>query len=866
MKKFMVAILFLIPLIIVMTVNISGMIISATVKISVESILLKNRGEYINDVYINFNEYDDVNKYYLIDTVCYPKLAKVNLGWSSSDPSVAYVIDGKVFFVGYGEVTITTYSNENININARCNFYVSGDTIYSIDIIEYGQQDIEENININVFHRILLDKIIIPANALKDKIISWSSSDINIVTVDDNGVITGKSIGICDVTISIAEEDKIITDNVTINVLPSNNILRKEEIYISGNSVDISNYTTNNGYSMTTSGSGTIEDTTLTYTGSGRGEVILEINYNGTISELVVNFTDGNYLLGFRNLDILQSTKWKEGNIIWAGSANLVLTPIVLNDDYNGNMPEIAWKSSDLETIRVEDGRIYALDGGLADITISSEGFVDGVLSMEVTSPMESVSLVLDKFDDIKGIEGVRVFGIKSYHYDENEVGYIDNTLQLKVNSFRPLDAEQIYDYRSSNTDYATIDENGIITFKEAGINKNVFIYIVARYSVSARPVSDYYEFHIVEGVNIGLDVNAQDNTVENPNYETYNSMKEILENNEIRNNVVLHCDVYLPINGNCYTLHGSIYGNGYKYDGQYYIDKLNGSNMFNVNYNYFVDELFIRNLTINSSFPTDDFMVYLNNGGIPISITSNVEEMAGKIFIMKYCIMQYAFSHFYICGGNVLIEGSILRNTAGPTISCITDHNNVPEVTLKNNIFSNIIAPIMIMLTNFNLTDKVPMEAYGTLNLVGNNYIYNWKEIQDVRADIIPEGTLPGNFNSMFNDIINDTMRKELKGDKYKAAKVDGKDPITGFKKEYINFSILVIGIWREASSFHLNYDPAAFNSNLVDVAKTDIGTLIGSSLNYPCYVLSPINNLTVPNETYELDSKTLKRLRGEY
>ena len=52
-----------------MTVNVSG-IISAAVNISVEQIILKYRGEEIDYVDINFNEYDEY-KYYKIDAVCY---------------------------------------------------------------------------------------------------------------------------------------------------------------------------------------------------------------------------------------------------------------------------------------------------------------------------------------------------------------------------------------------------------------------------------------------------------------------------------------------------------------------------------------------------------------------------------------------------------------------------------------------------------------------------------------------------------------------------------------------------------------------------------------------------------------------------
>ena len=868
MKKIMIAILFLIPLIIIMSVNVSGMIISATVKISVESIILKNRGEYIDDVYINFNEYNDVNKYYKIDTVCYPKLAQVHLLWESSDEGIARVEDGKVYFTGYGEVTISALSFDNININARCNFYVSGDTIYSIDIIEYGQEDIQENINMAVYERKLLDKIIIPSNALKDKIISWSSSNNNIATIDDNGVITANSTGVTNITITIMEDDKVNSDSITVNVLPSNTILKKDELYISGNTVNISDFTTSNDYSITVlSGDGELIGKELNYTGSGVGEVLLQLNYYGVISELIVNFTDGNYLLGFKNLDVLQKTAWGKGNIIWAGSANTVLTPIVLNDDYAGAIPVIQYSSSDHDTLTVHNGRLYALDGGTADITISAEGFIDGVLAMKVLLPMESVSLSYDKADDIRGIEGVRVFGIKTYHYDENEVGYIDNTLKLKVNSFRPLEAEQIYDYSSSNMEYATVDEDGIITFLPAGIGHSVYIYITARYSVSAKPVNDYYEFQLVDGVNVGLDVNSSENNDLTPNFDTYAVIKEILQNNTTPNNVVMHANIYVPIaadGGGGYTAYGSIFGNGYKYDAQFLVKDFSTANI-NVDFNFISQELEFRNVTFNSAYPTDDFMVYKENGGTFFTVGNDDSIVGDKKLIMKYCCIQYSFSNVYLAGGNVIFDGCVLRNTAGPTINVQSDPNRAPNVTIKNCIFSNIIAPIVTMYTYFDLNNTEPLDKYATLNLLGTNYVYNWKEIQNIQVDIIPSGSLPNGYADIFNAQINKTVRQELKQAKFDEIKVEGKDPLTGFNKTYINFSILIIGVWRDASAFNLNYDDEEFKNIEIDVSETDIGAILGAGLNKSCYLLTSNNNLTAPNETYDLNEITLKRLRGE-
>ena len=871
MKKIMVAILFLIPLIIIMTVNVSGLIISATVKISVESIILKNRAEIIDNVYINFNEYRDVNKYYKIDAVTYPKIAWANLGWSTSDLNVAYVDKGKVFFVGYGDVTITCYSLENININARVNFYVSGDTIYSVNIIEYGEENISDAIDLAIYDRKLLDKVIVPANALKDKVINWSSSNPDAVSVDGNGVITGKSIGTSAITMSITEDDIIHSDTVTINVLPAYKLLKTNSIVIGSSSVNLADYAINDDFIITNiQGNATFDSTTVTHTGSSVEEVIVTVSQGGIESEITIQFTDGLLLLGFLNYDVLSSTIWNLGNYVWAGSACFKLDSVVMNNDYQGLAPNVQWYSSDTDVIEVVSGRLHALQSGSATITLSANGFVSAELHIEVKAPMESVSLELDNLGDKRGIEGKRVFGIKSYHYNEQNVPYIDNTFELKVSSYRPLDAEQVYDYRSSNTDYATVDVNGIITFYEEGIGNSVIIYITARYSVSARPVSDYYEFHLVNGVNIGLNVNPADNTDDNPDCTIYDELKSVLSV-ETQDNAVLHTNVYYPTRGEgggSITAYADIYGNGYKIDAQF-MEKDFSTSMFGINYSFERDELVFNNVTLNSGYPTDDFTVYLKNGGTMFIIGASDEIVGNKRFVVRYSIMQYSYCHMYVHGGKVTLDGCVVRNTAGPTINSDNSEGHAPDITVNNCIFSNTIAPIITIYSYFNLSDNPPLSKYSSLRLTGKNYIYNWKDIQNIKVDIVPENAMPNNLGTVFNNSINKAVRQELKQSKFDVLKVDAKDPVTGFNKSYVNFSILIVGVWRDASHFNLHYDRDDFVNIELDVSSTDIGKILGkTAYNNPCYLLTPQNPdgipTTLPNEDYELNEITLSRLRG--
>jgi hypothetical protein len=874
MKKLMIAILFLIPLIIIMTVNVSGIIISAAVNISVEQIILKYRGEEIDYVDINFNEYDEY-KYYKIDAVCYPKIAHPDLVWTSSDKSVAYVEKGKVYFVGYGEVEIFCYSKDNVNVFSRCTFYVSGDTIYSVGIAKFGMKEPCETIDIAVYERILLDKIIIPANALKDKRIMWESSNEKVLTVDANGVIEGIKTGKSRVTMSIEEDGIIHSDTVTVNVINSYNYLIKDEIYISGKSVDISDYTINKSFVMSVVGENTeatVNGSELIYTGTGHADIVVRLNYSGIVKDMTVHFTDGDLLLGYLNLDILNKTVWNKGNTVWSGSACYVLTPTVLNDDYTGAIPKVTFNSSDEDNLEVDNGVLIGRSGGISDITISAQGFVDAVIRISVSTPMERLSLVLDNADDGKGaIEKVKVFGVKTWHYNESGGGYIDNTYKLMIDSFSPANAEQSYEYRSSNTEYATVSSDGLIAFSEAGIGKSVIIYVMAKYPVSVRPVMDYYEFNLVDGVNIGSYLMPEENTDDAPVFKVFNELRNTVGNKDNTENAVFHSNVYVPRaedGGDLIYLYGDIYGNGYKFDARY-VSKNYGTNSFRFRYEKDRKLTFIRNLTINGALPTEDFMEYMNNGGTIFDIGENRDKYLDKVFSLKYCIIQYAFSLVYTWGGKVEVDGCVLRNAAGPAVNANNYSRENPDITIRNCIFSNIVGPVMLSSNYLNLSDPdQEIDGVSKLRLEGSIYIYNWKEVSELRTDVVPPGVLPDYLNDAFNDKINTIVKTELKKEKYDILKVEDKDPVTGVKGEYVNFGIFIIGVWYDASKMPVTYDSKNYLKMQIDVKDTEI-PLMFSGFVYPCYLISPknLNNTptTMPHETYELNEQTLKRLKGE-
>jgi len=127
--------------------------------------------------------------------------------WTSNNPSIATVSDnGTITAVAMGTTSITVISTENNNKRAYCNVAVAGITLNRTTAL------------LGTYSTLSLsaDRLL-PANAL----ISWSSSDTTIATVNSAGRVTPKLPG--EVTISATVQDGKITATCAVSVKEGSN-------------------------------------------------------------------------------------------------------------------------------------------------------------------------------------------------------------------------------------------------------------------------------------------------------------------------------------------------------------------------------------------------------------------------------------------------------------------------------------------------------------------------------------------------------------------------------------------------------------------------------------------------------------------
>lgn len=129
--------------------------------------------------------------------------------WTSSDDKIATVEGGKVTAVAAGTATITAKAGDQ---SATCEVTVTEPTV-SVTSVSLDETDA----TLSVGKSLTLTATVNPENATNKKV-TWSSSDDNVATVDQNGVVTAVAASENSITITVTTEDGGMTASCQITV------------------------------------------------------------------------------------------------------------------------------------------------------------------------------------------------------------------------------------------------------------------------------------------------------------------------------------------------------------------------------------------------------------------------------------------------------------------------------------------------------------------------------------------------------------------------------------------------------------------------------------------------------------------------
>ena len=224
----------------------------------------------------------------LTATVTPDNADNTTISWSSSNEDIAMVSSkGKVVAMGVGTATITATANDGSGVKASCVVTVEKKVVAvsSITLSQSSATMIEGE-------TLSLTATVKPTDAT-NKGITWSSSNMSVATVDDNGKVTAVASGTTYIT-ATANDGSGVSASCEVTVLASYTItyMVDGEVYhtetlIQGSDIVVPEEPTKEGYTF--SGWSTLPETMPTH------DVI--VNGSFTINKYVVTFTVGGVVI-----------------------------------------------------------------------------------------------------------------------------------------------------------------------------------------------------------------------------------------------------------------------------------------------------------------------------------------------------------------------------------------------------------------------------------------------------------------------------------------------------------------------------------------------------------------------------------------
>ena len=736
--------------------------------------------------------------------------------------------------------------------------------------------------------------------------------------MDENGTITAVGKGSANVRAICKKGAERVSSSFDVAV-SEEGLYTTDAVYTTDGTVALSSFAASPQVQVTGVEGAVFNGDSFTLT---EEEAWVTVAYNGIEDRILLQRVANKELL-LENAASYKKGVWAKEGFVTLGTSHFAVNVI---SNLGAERLDVQWSSSAPSVARVENGRIVGVSYGRAVLTASKEGYADLTIPVFVVEKMGDINLKFDALNDKAGLAERRVFGV--YTCDKNL--QVTDHLHLDIATTYPThlkdyaEFDNLVEYIVDDPTLASVDENGFISFSRAAIGKTVTVTVKSLYS--DNKAKDSYTFHIVDGINVGVGVEAYyDKTVstEYPDFDPYNEFRYVMETyvGDYEDNGVLGCvvcqsNVYLPPEKAPYwkwddevRLNRPIEGNGFVLDGQLHCDEYDDHlfrsgldcsrliEMCGEDYELVVNNLFIQSYAPISDDSEEAFKDLKVRGGTSYRMDSANTSLKNLEVTFRFCNFRYAYIHLNPASGVINLDGCIFSNSAGPAIMHYGGRDDSTEVVVNNCIFSNTISPVYLSTRGNIGLEKTDdnIYKYTILRLTGENYIYNWKLIDEVQMDIFPSVDDDKMLNSLIaalnqqvtgylKEVLSDSSNKQYV---YKQIKGD-----------YVNFACVTLGIWADHQMKINPTDPTVleemgekrstmfFDENKWYAGELDMSkmqdiifskklykaalTAMGVDLvNKKSYLVIPRNKdgkyNTQPDETYHIDEKTKKRLRGE-
>lgn len=729
MKKVLIGVLILIPIIIVASVLLTTNIISKNSYLPVDRVEL-------NENNIEFS-LDNGNTIDTLKATVYPRLAKNhNLTWSieeqHSDIPFVYAKDdpcqdcadlsdkelkehidtnhidiatidnnGVVTVYGYGSFIVKVTTEEG-NKFATCSVKVVGDKVTKIELMPYGSSSKlseKDVISMDTGERLLVNPIFTPGGA-RDKTVTWKSADERIVEVDKNGILSAKGAG--ETTISVSSNDTGIGTSVKVKV--NNGVFKGESYcYTADTTVNVKNYMNVSDFTSVTVAGGTLSsDGTLTF---DENATVATVTVNGkTFSAIKVDALSDDDIV-FKNYDILlQKLYNKNGDeveYIVKRGLPIYLEVVYRNPEKSG-VPEVDFSSNDIAPgspiVNIEQFDQLGKEsnvGNVAMIEPNKEGDVKilakdrttnktcSTVELKVVTPVFAINLALNATDAKRGVAAETVFGNKIFNADCTETSpysfYMDFNYPKDVDienfEFSTSD-ESIAKFSDEKGSYNKLVLNDKMPDEKKGLKNKVTITIKAKYPMyDNMPVVATYVLNVIDGYTV-----SNETQLKKALHEKKESVAIYVKDSTAGGKLEIRADNNTDASRITMQESTSMYGNGFIvcYNEQDMIDRKN--DYFNELLKIETSNVHVENTILRMGYNDPDAKNGLQQWEKSrrcVRILHEIENYDDETknnetinnISFKYCIFENAKTVMEIAGADVNIEGCIFRNSSANSL-----------------------------------------------------------------------------------------------------------------------------------------------------------------------------------------------------
>lgn len=793
MKKVLIGVLILIPIIIVASVLLTTNIISKNSYLPVDRVEL-------NENYIEFS-LDNGNTIDTLKATVYPRLAKNhNLTWSieeqHSDIPFVYAKDdpcqgcadlsdkelkehiatnhidiatidnnGVVTVYGYGSFIVKVTTEEG-NKFATCSVKVVGDKVTKIELMPYGSSSkLSENdvISLDKGERLLVNPIFTPGGA-RNKTVTWKSADERIVEVDKNGILSAKGAG--ETTISVSSNDTGIGTSVKVKV--NNGVFKGESYcYTADTTVNVKNFMNVSDFtSVKVAGGNISSDGTLNF---DENATVATVTVNGkTFSAIKVDALSDDDIV-FKNYDILlQKLYNKNGDeveYIVKRGLPIYLEVVYRNPEKSG-VPEVEFSSNDIApgspivNIKQYDqtGKESNV-GNVAMIEPNKEGDVKIVakdrttnntcttVELKVVTPVFAINLALNATDAKRGIAAETVFGNKIFNADCTETSFY--SFNMDFNYPKDVDFEN-FEFSTSDESIAKFsDEKGSynkLVLKEIpddkkGLKNKVIITIKAKYPMyDNMPVVATYVLNVIDGYTV-----SNETQLKKALHEKKESVAIYVKDSTAGGKLEIRADNNTDASRITMPEGTSMYGNGFIvcFNEQDMIDRKN--DYFNELLKIRTSNVHVENTILRMGYNDPEAkngLLQWEKSRRCVRILHEIDnyddetknnEMINNISF-KYCIFENAKTVMEIDGADVNIEGCIFRNSSAnslfiPMAGNTSTYGRLPANVTLKNTVFTHSALMPIFLQTDFERDKNRKDESG--NIIGYPEGSTWEDMK---------------------------------------------------------------------------------------------------------------------------------------